>query len=151
MKSILFFLSVGLLLVTFSCKKDKNDVNKAIVYDFTKLPKSDTLSTHLEDSLLDVILDLPEMKEFSKQIEKKTGGKHGAAAYMLPEDSDSIYIVNVGFNGEEKFETSYVFHIDRKTYNISAFHQQSGKVYPLEDWQKRHKKLLSGDNMAFLD
>lgn len=151
MKKIITLLSISLFLATMSCTKKQSAQN--IVFDYTQdslKVKTDSISIELEDSLLNMILDIPEIKEYSKSLEKETAGEHGAAAFVNPpKNTDTRYIVNVGLNADDRFNTVYVFYIDKATREISVLHQASGRDYPLKEWQNRHKRYLHGDKGAF--
>lgn len=153
MKALLFTLYILFLLVSCS-NREKKDIPISEVENITKQDSIDCKCCE-QDSVLSLVLEIPEIQILAKYLYKQTKGKHGASSIIFSPDEDSdLYTVSVGLNGEERFETMYLFNVNKKTCKITVEDTVEGQTLSLEEWQKRKKenfeylKFISEGNIS---
>ncbi|GAB6122026.1 hypothetical protein [Dysgonomonas termitidis] len=151
MKNIIALSFIVSFLLASSCTNKQPE--RSAVFDYTHdslKVKTDSVPVELRDSLLSRILDIPEVKKYSEYLEKETSGKQGATAFIDPaNNTEQRYTVNVGLSSEGRFDTVYIFYVDKRSGDISVLHQPSGQDYPLSEWQKRYERYMNGEKDAF--
>lgn len=125
---LLFALS-GLIFISCNGAK-KDDADKS---------KESACKCCNEDSVLTMLLELPEVKALAKRIEAKTDGNRGVSSMVDYDEATSKYNITMGFNGEERFETSFIFEVDKNTCEVKVSDAITGDLLPLEEWQERNK------------
>lgn len=114
-----------LLVFTISCKEE---IDKKILSD-----EKCTL-----DLIEQKILELPEIKEKNRLIDSLTNHKRGIS--MQSDDRDSIYEINVGFNGELRWENFYTFKARKTDCSLEVLSFESNDFISIDKWQHENKK-----------
>lgn len=91
----------------------------------------------LEDTILKVVMGLPEVEIANNRIDSITSHKKGIAGIIdEPGDGETDYGVRVGYSGDERFEVYYFFYVNPKTFQIRVLDIISDSVMRYEDWHK---------------
>lgn len=138
-----FLLCCCLFLFTscFNNQKQEPETFALIDTDSVSQQESGKCACCSQDSVLSLVLNIPEIQTLAKYLYKQTKGKHGASSIIFSPDEDSdSYTVNVGLNGEERFETMYLFNVNKKTCIITVEDIVEGQTLSLEEWQKKEKE-----------
>jgi len=89
------------------------------------------------------ILALDEVKARAKIIDSISKGKRGISFFMpdsLDIEGKPYYELRVGYNSEIRFETYYLFYIDRNNCaTIKIMDPVEGDIVPLDEWRKTNK------------
>lgn len=133
MRKIVFILFVLPGFIFFSCNgAQKGGIDKS----------NETICKCCnEDSVLTMLLELPEVKELAKRIEVQTNGNRGVSSMVDFDEATSKYNITMGLNGEERFETSFVFEVDKNTCEVKVSDVVTGEMLPLKEWQERYKQF----------
>ena len=54
-----------------------------------------------------------------------------------PADGVPYFSVKVGYDGDTRFETYYLFYVDAKTLEVKVEDIVSGEVLSLDEWRKQ--------------
>lgn len=109
--------------------------------------KNNPKDTFLLDSAIAQILSYPELKKANIYIDSFSQGKHGIAYIINYIHRDKpCYAVSFGYNGEDRFETYYLFYIyiHKDSFEIKVNDPLSNNddgISSVEEWRKNLKKL----------
>lgn len=96
-----------------------------------------------EELIEDTIFSLKEVQEKNKLVDSISNHKQSIAIMIeKPTDKDKEYIINVGYNGNERFETYYIFYFNPETKQISIEDVIGGSKLPLETWRNNLKENI---------
>jgi hypothetical protein len=133
-KHILFLL---LVIVLFACNNNNNNNNPKA----DTLPKpsfTDTIKANAplvtQKDILDTLNELPFVKESNRYVDSLTNHQHGIA--YLTDTTDKEYNITAGYNGPERFETYYIFSVDKKTRAIKVQDVISGEMVTADEFEK---------------
>ncbi|WP_430406379.1 hypothetical protein [Fluviicola sp.] len=107
-----------------------------------KKPKEDThvKITHTEDKLIDLVWQLPEVKNLSDKIERESKGKRHLVGRIssTPSDDQEYYGVSVAEDNGEALATYFEFRIypDNTMYYYDVVEDQE---LTLKEWRTRKK------------
>jgi hypothetical protein len=90
-----------------------------------------------ENDILDTLNALSFVKQASMHIDSVTHHKHRMA--FIIDTADNEYNVTADYNGDERFETYYIFSVDKKTRAIKVQDVISGDMLTPADFEKRQK------------
>jgi len=141
---IYIFLLICCTFLLGSCANNRNEESKnSLLTEENNVitSKAEDCTCCEQDSVLSLVLEIPEIQILAKYLYKQTKGRHGASSIIFSPDGDSdSYTVNVGLNGEERFETMYLFNVNKKTCVITVEDVVEGRILSLEEWQKKEKE-----------
>lgn len=98
------------------------------------------IELEIEQKIYELIFNLPEVKELSKIIEKKSNGTRHMSVMIreTPQENDGKYYwVQVGINNEFRFETSYNFCVFPTNFSIQYYDTASDTILTLDAWRKK--------------
>ena len=133
-------------------KIKKKLMNKIVIFAFVTLsflgfiscnnkPASKAKTT--EEFIEDTIFSLKEVLEKNKLIDSISNHKQGVAIMIdKPTEEEKDYVVKVGYNGNERFETYFIFCYNQNTKEISIIDPISGSKLPLETWRNNLKENI---------
>lgn len=90
-----------------------------------------------EDKIMQLVLDLPEIRKMDEKIRKKTDGKRGLQAMVSnrPSDDEEYYTVSVAEDNGESLATYYTFHV-YPDYSMMYYDVISDSEMTLKEWRK---------------
>ena len=91
-----------------------------------------------EDRAVNMVMNLPEVKQASQEIEKGSNGKHHLAVYVdtPPTNTDPNYWVKVAEDNGGSLVTDYMFTVDGKTHQIKYYDTAQDTLVTLDQWRK---------------
>jgi hypothetical protein len=102
-------------------------------------PKTQNLGSDISQKFIeDTILSLKEVKGKNRFIDSISNHKKSIAIIVeKPNNQEPNYHIQVGYNGNENFETYFHFYLDTLTKQISIEDFASGKRILLDEWRNR--------------
>lgn len=151
MKLFLFLFGWLALSLLSSCNNSKSSEYVPVTTDSSRslLDSSVMEHTHIVDipidsvferSLIDTIMTLKEVEEAHHYIDSFSKHKRGVAFTTRRSDVPNEYEVAAGYNGEEHFETYYLFYIDSVTKRILVLDGPGGEKMTLSQWRKKERR-----------
>ena len=97
--------------------------------------------TTLENKILAKLYSLPEVKLSDLYIDSLTNHKHGISMRIVqrPDKSTKYYIVDAGYDNDERFENYYNFYVWPEKMTIKVVDSYTGKLLTLSEWRKTRK------------
>ena len=91
----------------------------------------------LEDKITDALMKLSFVKKSNAYIDSFSNHKHGIAFMVdsLGKDEQEIS-VKAGYNGDERFETYYMFYVNPKTMEIKVYDVVNDKKMSVKEYIK---------------
>ncbi|CAM3677884.1 hypothetical protein MUGA111182_02710 [Mucilaginibacter galii] len=91
-----------------------------------------------EDEVVNLILNLPEVKRKSAQVEKDSQGKRHLETYVEtpPTAKDPNYWVKVAEDNGNSLVAYYIFAVHGKTHQISMYDEVNDSLKPLSKWRE---------------
>ena len=101
-----------------------------------KKVKADTVTGEAE--ILNLILNLEEVKRKTMEVEKASKGKRTLATYLetLPTEVDPNYWVKVAEDNGDSFVTYYTFNVNAKDHSISFYDSLQDSLITLSEWRR---------------
>lgn len=101
---------------------------------------ADTLIKEIDDKkAMDLVWELPEVKERAKYVEKQTNGKRKliiwACEYIDDAKSD-FYWIKVGEDNGNEYVTHFNFYVYAKTQEIKFYDVVNDKIISISKWRK---------------
>ncbi|MBS7567068.1 hypothetical protein KHS38_21870 [Mucilaginibacter sp. Bleaf8] len=127
-------LLIGALALLFGAcqQKQKKDNRK-------KSPKAAVHKAALneEDKVVNLIMDLEEVKSKSAQVEKASQGKRHLATYVEtpPSNTDPDYWVKVAEDNGSNYVTYYTFAVNGKTLQIRYYDVAQDSLISIKEWR----------------
>ena len=87
-----------------------------------------------EKDIIDTLIEISFVKEANRQIDSITHHKHGIS--FIIDTAENEYNIQAGYNGIERFETRYIFSVDKKTRAIKVEDVISGDMMPVAEFEK---------------
>src|SRR5690349_11282831 len=136
-----YFLVFSIFI--FSCNnsdtKNDNISNSSSITSTQDIPPSiqvhQPVDSVLQEKIEDSLLKLSFVKKSNDYIDSFSHHKHGIA--FMADSADNKIIVKAGYNGDERFETYYIFTIDPKTFLIQVMDQTTSNYISIEEYLKR--------------
>jgi hypothetical protein len=121
-------------LIIISCQPQQK---KQVKESYTKA-KPATVVSNDEDLVVNLIMELEEVKRKSSQVEKDSQGKRHLATYAetLPTTTDPNYWIKVAEDNGGSYVTYYTFAVDSKTRKISYYDPMQDSLISLGQWRK---------------
>ncbi len=94
------------------------------------------------DIAIKKISQLPEIVKQGKYIDSLTNHKHGVS-FMVEDDlvgKKKYFRIKTGYNGNLRWETSYIFYADKENCSIYYFDTVSEKLLTIEQWRYSFNK-----------
>ena len=142
MKTIgLIFLT---LAFTIACK-NKNSAEKnankdsiiSSVKSETNKPQVPSNDSILPKQILATVSKRPELQEADKYIDSISDHKERIAYLWEKPDKENLdYVIQFGYDGEERFETYYWIYVSPATLNIRFYDVINDSLYSIEDYRK---------------
>ena len=98
------------------------------------------ISKDIQSIIIKKISELPEYKEAENNIYSKTGKDAGLSFLIEKSEESAGYSVQLGYNGRERFETYFFFHVKPVTYEIRILDIVSGEYVAMDVWRNRNNK-----------
>lgn len=95
-----------------------------------------------KDEAIEIISSLPEVIKQEKIIDSVTNHKHGVS-YIVEDEgiNKKEYLrIKTGYNGEFRWETYYIFYIDKKTCSLYYYDTINGNLLTIEQWRNKSNK-----------
>jgi len=143
MKTVKTKYLLGFLVISGIAACNNNDSTNTPAVDTTvKTAVADTSLKPVapapeKKDVLDTLYTLPFVKESNKYLDSFTKHKHGIA--FIVDTTSENYNIRAGYDGEERFETYYIFTINRKTKEIKIQDVISGDMVSPAEFEKRRK------------
>lgn len=105
-------------------------------------PKKTTVVKHKqvtqENSIVDLIMNLEEVKLKTAKVEKASKGKRTLSTYVEtpPTDDDPNYWIKVAEDNGDSYVTYYTFKVNAGTRNISYYNVIEGDFISLAKWRQ---------------
>ena len=90
-----------------------------------------------ENDILDTLNALSFVHQSSMHIDSVTHHKHRMA--FIIDTAENEYHVTAGYNGDERFETYYIFSVDKKTRAIKVQDVITGDMLTPAEYEKRQQ------------
>ena len=108
-----------------------------------------------EDEAIKIISSLPEVRKQENIIDSVTNHKHGVS-YIVEDEkiNKKEYIrIKTGYNGEFRWETYYIFYIDKKACSLYYYDTINGNLLTIEQWRNKSnkKKMNNMEAIEFSD
>jgi hypothetical protein len=145
MKSLLFSCICSLGLIC--CNQIKKDGTIKNSKADTTATKAQTASDHnitklqsdpKEDKLLNLIYNLPEVKERANYVEKQTNGERhlNITIIQTPEEpDDKSYWLKVGEDNGTNFVTHFTFSVNPDTFEVKYYDVINDTLVSLATWR----------------
>ncbi len=145
-------LLLGLALFFIACQQTEKGINSSSAaidtietLDSDDSEKPDRKAAHVdsdketEEKILDILAKLPEYQKTEKYIDSLSKGKKGVASMLDKPTANEpdYYKVSVGYNGDARFETYYLFYVNPNTADIKIMDEVTGDVVSMDVWRKR--------------
>ncbi|WP_158827425.1 hypothetical protein [Mucilaginibacter lacusdianchii] len=136
MKVKTIFSCFLLVLLAFTACQ-QNPQNRAVKKNRIK-PKTQPAVTSKEDQIVDLIINLEEVKRKGDQVEKLSKGKRHLSTYVETEPTaqDPNYWVKVAEDNGGSLVTYYTFAVDGKTKQIQYYDVVQDTVLSLKQWRQ---------------
>jgi hypothetical protein len=130
---------VVLIILFIACNSSGNKTVVTTDSAQPAIPDSQKIMVHVskEGNILDTLNALPFVKEANRNIDSITGHK-SAIAYII-DTTGNKYNITAGYNGEERFETYFLFSVDKITRAITVEDVVSGESLTPEVFEKRRR------------
>jgi hypothetical protein len=128
------FIICCFLCALSSCdSSQKKEVNKSKPLAVTKKP-----ALNREDEIINLIVNLEEVKRKTAEVKKLSKGKRTLSTYIenTPTDKDPYYWVKVSEDNGGSLVAYYTFAVDPKTRNISYYDNMQDSMISLDQWRK---------------
>lgn len=128
----LVILLTGIMLTACHPSPDKKVEQPGVKH--TAKPKA----VSQEDEIVNLILNLPEVKRKSAQVEKNSKGKRHLETYVEtpPTAQNPNYWVKVAEDNGNSLVAYYIFAVHGKTRQISVYDEVNDSLKPLSQWRE---------------
>jgi hypothetical protein len=135
---IVFFIA---MIVNTSWMGKHFQKDHLAVLDRISVENHDDTDTIMERRILDKLFSLPEVKNSNRYIDSFTNHQNGISMRIVqrPERLKKYYIVDAGYDYEERFENYYIFYVWPGRMNIKAVDSYSSELLTLAEWRKRRR------------
>lgn len=118
-----------------SCEQKPKKAAAVVKTKQVQKVKADTLSQ--ETKVIDLILDLEEVRNKTMGVEKASKGKRTLAAYVEsdPTTEDPSYWVKVAEDNGDAYVTYYTFTVNPEDYSIKFYEPIEGNLITLAEWR----------------
>jgi hypothetical protein len=91
-----------------------------------------------EDQIVNLIMNLEEVKQKAQEVEKLSHGKRHLSSYIetSPTTTDPYYWVKVAEDNGDNYVTYYTFAVDSKTQSIKYYDVINDSLVSLSQWRK---------------
>ncbi len=145
---VLFYclLLIGLGACNNSAKNDqpatKDTVSTAVKADSALSYIHSFGDSVLEDKITDALMKLSFVKKSNAYIDSFSNHKHGIA-FMVDSlgKGEQEISVKAGYNGDERFETYYMFYVNPKTMEIKVYDVVNDKKMSVKEYIKSQRPL----------
>lgn len=136
---IKYQLCLLLIIVLIACNSSGNKTNAIADTLQSPAPDSQKIMVHVsrKGDILDTLNALPFVQEANRNIDSVTGHK-SSIAYII-DTTAGKYNITAGYNGEERFETYFLFSVDINTRAIKVEDVISGELLTPEAFEKRRR------------
>lgn len=136
MKKRYFALFLGIALTFAACQPTPKQAPQTTVYENTGI---DTTNLPTDEKVFDRIMQIAEVQESNRQIDSLSNHTKGIALIIVERPSGGLpyFSVKVGYDGDTRFETYYLFYVEPKTLDVKIEDILSGEVLTLDEWRKR--------------
>lgn len=112
-----------------------------LLHDFHSYAQTDAV----EDTVIDTVFKLREVRQMSDLIQKKHKGKHRLLLniYCVPSKDAPYYCVKVWEDNGGTYVTIFDFFVYPKTLEIRYLDRVKDRVLSLEQWRKQRAKKTS--------
>ena len=124
------------LIITIVACNNGGSKNK-IISDTSATPVVTDTKREVGKDILDTLNALPFVIEASRNIDSATQHQHGMS-YII-DTTDTELDIRAGYNGPDRFETYFIFAVDKKTRAITVEDVISGDTVTPEEFEKRRK------------
>ena len=138
MKKRYFTLFIGIALAFTACQPTPKQAPQTTVYENKGI---DTSNLPTDEKIFDQIMQIAEVQESNRQIDSLSNHTKGIALMIVERPNDGLpyFSVKVGYDGDTRFETYYLFYVDPKTLAVKIEDILSGEVLTLDEWRKQKK------------
>ena len=114
------------------------DHSKQGIKQLSPAVKAQLPSVKPEDEVVNMIMNLEEVKRKTAQVKKLSKGKRTLTTYVEtpPTDNDPNYWVKVSEDNGGSLVTYYTFAVDAKTHDIFYYDDIHDTTLSLEEWRK---------------
>jgi len=135
------------LAFTIACKyknSSEENVNKGSIISTVK-SETNTPLVSLNDSILPeqilaTVSKLPELQGANKYIDSISGHKERITyLWEKPDKENPDYVIQFGYDGEERFETYYWIYVSPITLNLRFYDVINDSLYRVEDYRKLNR------------
>jgi len=121
-------------VLTFSSCHDREKQTK--VHEQKTLAKPDSVDQ--ENQIVDLILNIEEVKRKSIRVKQLSKGKRHLSVYVEnpPTPSEPYYWVKVAEDNGDNYVTYYTFTVNNKTRSISYYDAVQDSLISLSQWRK---------------
>jgi hypothetical protein len=148
------FFGCCLMLLASSCqdpKKPAQNVNHQDKMNSSRIQQptiNDSSNNHQvvskeddskrEDQIVNLIMNLEEVKQKAKEVETLSHGKRHLSSYIenSPTTTDPYYWVKVAEDNGDSYVTYYTFAVNSKTQSIKYYDVVNDSLVSLSQWRK---------------
>jgi len=142
-KSFSFFLIISIISLNmlFGCtaKTEDESSNNQITTENTTATEELT-----EDQVAELVLAIDFIKERDQMLKTSMANGQGVSLMITPpNDTERDYLIEVGFNGEDFFETYYFLYLNPSTKTFEIEDILSGQRMSLDKWRSNNPDVLT--------
>jgi hypothetical protein len=127
-----FLFLCAMCFTLTSCEQGKKSKPKKVTQaTIAKTPNQ-------EQQIVDLIMNLDEVKRKRAQVEKESNGKRTLVTYVEnpPNDNDPNYWVKVAEDNGDNLVAYYTFAVDDKSRTINYYDNSRDSLISLDMWRK---------------
>jgi len=133
------------LLITIGCKNKESRLPPPVNDSVTANSKKEPGYIHLvqegnpvlDKKILDAFSRVPEIIEANHYIDSISGHKDQIRCmWEEPDSTHADYVVQLGYDGSERFETYYWLYVNPVTLKVRFYDVITDSVYNAEDYRK---------------
>jgi hypothetical protein len=137
---IKYHLLFLLIIIFIACNSSGNKT--VVPADSLQLPANGgsdkiILPVSKKGDILDTLNELSFVQEANRNLDSITHHR-SSIAYIIDTTSDK-YHITAGYNGAERFETYFIFSVDKNTRAIKVEDVISGELLSIEAFEKSRK------------
>ena len=148
MRALLSIIFLGIIFTTYSCEFKVKKTVKIKVDSIEKpkpvktILKAEADSERFADSAMDVVGNLPEVKNLAARFNKENSDTSHHFAMNVPQGPGKdfkYYWVRVGEDTPDHFATWEHFYVDPKDFTVYYYDVLSDSVMTINQWRKSGK------------
>lgn len=130
-------LALLALLTAAACQPTTQHEPQTTTYEYQP---TDTTGMATDGQVLESLMKLDEVQATNKHIDSLSNHTKGVALQIVErpaENEQHSFVVKVGYDGDTRFETYYIFYVDGRTLAVSVEDLATGDIVPIAQWRAK--------------